>query len=207
MKYLKIKFNLFYILLFIVLKYVINNNNINPYKVLGVNKRASFDEIRQAYKKKVVEYHPDKNINNPDILKVKEKMRIINNAYEVLKEKNKDNEKIENNDNMDNNNEYNQDESNDDNLNTEERTVLFIFTGLILFLFSKKLKLIIMYIIKIADISSTIAIIYIIISFIFNDYFHHILFGFDDTEFYIKLILSLIIGILIYFNKSNRICY
>lgn len=207
MKYLKIKFNLFYILLFIVLKYVINNNNINPYKVLGVNKRASFDEIRQAYKKKVVEYHPDKNINNPDILKVKEKMRIINNAYEVLKEKNKDNEKIENNDNMNNNNEYNQDESNDDNLNTEERTVLFIFTGLILFLFSKKLKLIIMYIIKIADISSTIAIIYIIISFIFNDYFHHILFGFDDTEFYIKLILSLIIGILIYFNKSNRICY
>ena len=51
------------------------------YKVLGVNKSASKDEIKQAYRKLAMKYHPDRN---PGDKKAEEKFKEINEANEVL---------------------------------------------------------------------------------------------------------------------------
>ena len=53
------------------------------YEVLGVNKNASEDEIKKAFRKAAVKYHPDKE--GGDETKFKE----ANEAYEVLKDKQK----------------------------------------------------------------------------------------------------------------------
>ena len=51
------------------------------YKELGVAKGASADEIRKAYKKLAVKYHPDRNQGNAEAEK---KFKAVNRAHEVL---------------------------------------------------------------------------------------------------------------------------
>lgn len=53
------------------------------YKILGVDKNASQDDIKKAYRKLAVKYHPDKNPNDK---KAEEKFKDIAEAYEVLKD-------------------------------------------------------------------------------------------------------------------------
>src|ERR1044071_7289120 len=53
------------------------------YEVLGVGKNASADEIKKAFRRLAVQYHPDKE--GGDEAKFKE----INEAYEVLKDQSK----------------------------------------------------------------------------------------------------------------------
>src|SRR5688572_2158190 len=51
------------------------------YKILGVDKKASQDDIKKAFRKLAVKYHPDKNKDNKA---AEEKFKLINEANEVL---------------------------------------------------------------------------------------------------------------------------
>lgn len=56
------------------------------YKILGVNKGASEDEIKRAYRKLAQKYHPDRTRNDKT---AEEKFKEINSAYEILSDKRK----------------------------------------------------------------------------------------------------------------------
>ena len=51
------------------------------YKILGVERNASEDEIRKAYRKMAMQYHPDRNPNDKQ---AEERFKEINEAYQVL---------------------------------------------------------------------------------------------------------------------------
>lgn len=56
------------------------------YKVLGIAKEASQEEIKKAYRKNAIKYHPDKNAGDPAAEK---KFKEISEAYEVLSDEKK----------------------------------------------------------------------------------------------------------------------
>ncbi len=51
------------------------------YKVLGVDRKATVDEIKKVYRKQALKYHPDRNPGNAQ---AEEKFKEINEAYQVL---------------------------------------------------------------------------------------------------------------------------
>ena len=56
------------------------------YEVLGVAKNASAEEIKKAYRKKAIQFHPDRN---PDDVTAEDKFKEAAEAYEVLRDENK----------------------------------------------------------------------------------------------------------------------
>jgi curved DNA-binding protein len=53
------------------------------YKTLGVERNASPEELKRAYRKLAMKYHPDRNLGDKSL---EEKFKQINEAYEVLKD-------------------------------------------------------------------------------------------------------------------------
>lgn len=62
------------------------NTKKDFYEILGVSKKATEQEIKAAYRKLAVKYHPDKNPNNKE---AEEKFKEATNAYEVLSDSQK----------------------------------------------------------------------------------------------------------------------
>jgi len=52
------------------------------YEVLGITRTSTDDEIRKAYRKLAIKWHPDKNPGNQ--AEATEKFKLISEAYEVL---------------------------------------------------------------------------------------------------------------------------
>ena len=56
----------------------------DPYRVLGVSRDASEDEIKKAYRALSRKYHPDANVNNPHKDQAEEKFKEVQQAYDQI---------------------------------------------------------------------------------------------------------------------------
>ena len=59
--------------------------NRDYYKILGINRNASAEEIKKAYRKLALKYHPDRNAESEQTKKIAQrKFQDISDAYVVL---------------------------------------------------------------------------------------------------------------------------
>ena len=91
---------------------IISNQN-NHYKILGVSRASTVNEIKQQYKKLVHMFHPDKNKSSS----AEEAFKIINNAYDVLSN---DNQREQYNKEQDEMNYYKETQRNSNNVHKKK---------------------------------------------------------------------------------------
>ena len=86
-----LKINIIVLISLIILPIIIKSEEQDDYyAILGVKKDATEAEIRKAYRKLALKWHPDKNPDNKK--EAEEKFKKINEAYSVLSDKNKRNQ-------------------------------------------------------------------------------------------------------------------
>lgn len=56
----------------------------DPYDVLGLQRGASDDEIKKAYRTLSRQYHPDANVNNPNKAQAEERFKEVQQAYDAI---------------------------------------------------------------------------------------------------------------------------
>ena len=61
----------------------------DPYKVLGIDRTATDEEVKKAYRELARKYHPDNYVNTPLADLAEEKMKEINEAYETIRKQRK----------------------------------------------------------------------------------------------------------------------
>ena len=57
----------------------------DPYKILGIDRTATDEEVKKAYRELARKYHPDNYTNSPLADLAEEKMKEINEAYETIR--------------------------------------------------------------------------------------------------------------------------
>jgi DnaJ family protein B protein 6 len=62
-------------------------NKVDYYQILGISKNSSPPDIKKAYRKLAIKWHPDKNPDNKEI--AEEKFKVIAEAYEILSDPSK----------------------------------------------------------------------------------------------------------------------
>lgn len=63
-----------------------NNSKMSLYEILGVQRNASCDDIKKAYRKLSLQYHPDRNRNSEES---KRKFQDLGSAYDILSDTHK----------------------------------------------------------------------------------------------------------------------
>lgn len=61
----------------------------DPYKVLGISRDATDDEVKKAYRELSRKYHPDANVNNPNKEKAEELFKLVQQAYDQIMDERK----------------------------------------------------------------------------------------------------------------------